>query len=82
MDSVVSNRHQDLSNFESKSIPNEILPRYPLESESETLIIPEEMNPDIIEGPPKNIDDEVGAINQGQLGELTNNEVTVLFIHI
>lgn len=72
LDSIVSSPLEDVG---SERIPNEILPRYPVESESETFIMPQEMNPDIIEGPPVNIDEEVGAINDRILEEIENKEV-------
>lgn len=65
MDSVVASSHNDqfIPGFQFENIPYEILPRYPLEPERGSFIFPQEMNPDIIEGPPNNMDDEVGAIN-------------------
>lgn len=40
--------------------------------------MPQESNPDIIEGPPLNIDPQVGAINPAMLDEFEVNEVSIL----
>lgn len=69
LDSVVSSTHQDVQNFGAMKPPYEILPRYPVEMPPETFIMPQEMNPDIIEGPPANVDQNVGAINERILNE-------------
>lgn len=71
LDSIVSSPFEDIG---SDRLPNEILPRYPLESEPDTFIIPQEVNPDIIEGPPTDIDEEVGAINERLLNEADEEE--------
>lgn len=75
---VVSSPPEDFNTFESNNLPGEILPRYPVEAEQETFVIPQAMNPDIIEGPPHTFNGDVGAINEGLLDKYNNNEVRVL----
>lgn len=72
---IVSSPLEDLSSFGSDNLPGEFLPRYPVEPEPNTFIIAQEENPDIIEGPPRPFNDQVGAINEGLLDEYQNNEV-------
>lgn len=48
--------------YESDDDHSEMLPRYPLDSARGTFLIPQEMNPDIIEGPPDDLGEEVAAI--------------------
>lgn len=74
MDSIVSSSNP--KNFRSNSLNNDFLPRYPLELEPGTFVMPEEINPDIIEGPPNNVDDIVGAKHDEQHEVGQNDEVT------
>lgn len=69
LDAVVSSPQQNMRNLGAMNAPYEILPRYPVEIQPETFIMPQKMNPDIIEGPPVNMDETVGAISERILNE-------------
>lgn len=74
--SILKSSQEDNIHLGLAEGPAEFLPRYPVESQPEEFIVPQLMNPDIIEGPPNNPEEEVGAVNERMLDYFDENQVS------